>query len=156
MTKELERVKEHFRTLPFHLEIILFEEDTSTSVLAAQALGVEVGQIAKTLVFQGKDGQAVVVVTSGDVKVDQKKLRDVVGYKPKLANGQAVLEITGYPPGGVCPFGLDKELPVLIDVSMKRFPVVYAAAGTPNSAVPITVPQLLASTNGSLCDVCFG
>lgn len=156
----LERVKAHFARLPFPLEIILFEQSTSTSVLAAQALGVEVGQIAKTLVFKGKekeDGKApcVIVVTSGDVRVDSKRLKELVGFKPKFADGDEALAITGYPPGGVCPFGLPDDLPVYIDVSMNRFPVVYAAAGTANSAVPVTVEQLLAATGGQLCDVCY-
>lgn len=156
----LERVQAHFERLPFPLEIILFEQSTSTSALAAQALGVEVGQIAKTLVFKGKekeDGEvpSVIVVTSGDVKVDSKKLKELAGFKPKFADGDEALAITGYPPGGVCPFGLPLKIPVFIDVSMSRFPVVYAAAGTANSAVPVTVEQLLAATGGRLCDVCF-
>jgi len=155
----LERVKHFLNTLPFPLKIILFDECTRTSVLAAQALGVEVGQIAKTLVFKGKNNgdettQGVIVVTSGDVKVDTKKLKQLVGFRTRFADGDEALALTGFPPGGVCPFGLPKELPVYIDLSMKRFPVVYAAAGTDNSAVPVTVDQLLAATGGALCDVC--
>lgn len=155
----LERVKEYIGQLPFPLEIILFEQKTSTSDLAAKALGVEVGQIAKTLVFRGKENGAsappsVVVVTSGDVRVDTKKLKEIVGFKPKFADGEEALAITGFPPGGVCPFGLPPEIPVLIDESMARFPLVYAAAGTDNSAVPVTVEQLLAATGGRLCRVC--
>lgn len=155
----LQRVQKFFATLPFPLEIILFDECTSTSFLAARALGVEVGQIAKTLVFKGRENgetpkENLIIVTSGDVKVNTKKIRDLVGYKPRFANGEEALAITGYPPGGVCPFGLPPDLPVFIDVSMNRFPVVYAAAGTDNSAVPITVEQLLQATGGRLCDVC--
>jgi prolyl-tRNA editing enzyme YbaK/EbsC (Cys-tRNA(Pro) deacylase) len=150
----LERVKEFFAHMPLPPEIIILNQDTSTSALAAQALGVEVGQIAKTLVFTGKEGQGVVVVTSGDVRVDTKKLKQVVGFKPKFASGEEAQDLTGFPPGGVCPFALIKPLLVLIDVSMKRFPVVYAAAGTPNSAVPVDVSRLLEITGGQLCDVC--
>lgn len=155
----LERVKLHFQQLPFSLEIILFEQSTSTSVLAAQALGVEVGQIAKTLVFKGKVNEngeipSIVIVTSGDVRVDTKRLKELVGFKPSFANGDEALAITGYPPGGVCPFGLPTKIAVFIDLSMSRFPVVYAAAGTANSAVPVTMEQLLVATGGRLCDVC--
>lgn len=156
----LAKVKAFMAGLPFPLEIILLAEDTSTSVLAAQALGVKVGQIAKTLVFTGhKSGeegaQGVVVVTSGDVRVDQKKLKALVGFKPRFASGEEAFLLTGFPPGGVCPFGLKEDLQVYVDASMNRFPVVYAAAGTANSAVPVTVDQLLVATGGQLCDVCY-
>lgn len=160
----LERVEKYFQTLSFSLEIILFNESTRTSQLAAQALGVEVGQIAKTLVFvekkSGKTGMserdknAAIIVTSGDVKVDTKKLKQAVGCKMRFADGEEVLSLTGYPPGGVCPFALPKGLNIMIDESMRRFPIVYAAAGTDNSAVPVTVDQLLELTGGESCDVC--
>lgn len=157
----LHKVREFFKTLPFPLEVILFDESTKTSPLAAKALGVEVGQIAKTLVFTGRangeerKGRAV-VVTSGDARVDTKKLKKLVAFKPHFAGHEEVEELTGFPPGGVCPFALPDDFPVYIDVSMKRFPVVYAAGGTANSAVPITVEQLLVATRGTLCDVCEG
>lgn len=159
MTPPLERVKEYFKNLPFRLEVKLFDENTSTAPLAAQALGVEVGQIAKTLLFKPKansedNKKGVIVVTSGDVKVDTKKLKELVGFKTKFANGDEAQAITGYPPGGVCPFALPRDIPVYIDESMKRFPVVYAAGGTANSAVPITFEQLLSSTDGQACNVC--
>lgn len=155
----LERVKEFFSAQPFPLEVILLDESTKTSPLAAQALGVEVGQIAKTLVFtqKGNNGQAkpVLVVTSGDVRVDLKKLHQLTGFKPRFAHGEEAEEITGFPPGGVCPFGIPAEIDVYIDVSMSRFPVVYAAGGTANSAVPITIEQLLLVTDGRMCDICM-
>ncbi|MGI6587804.1 MAG: YbaK/EbsC family protein [Peptococcia bacterium] len=150
----LDRVREFFAQIPSPPEIIILEQNTSTAALAAEALGVEVGQIAKTLVFTGKKEQAVVVVTCGDVKVDIKKLKKVVGFKPKFASSTEVEVLTGFSPGGVCPFALLKPLPVFLDVSMKRFPLVYAAAGTPNSAVPIDFSRLLTLTDGQVCDVC--
>lgn len=156
----LEKVKRFMEDLSFSLEIILFDdENTSTSPLAAKALGVEVGQIAKSLVFQGKkkdspDPVGILVVTSGDVKVDIKRLKDLVGFKLRFANGDEAYSLTGFPPGGVCPFALPAEISVYIDSSLNRFSVVYAAAGTANSAVPITVEQLLMATEGQMCDVC--
>jgi len=150
----LDRVRRFFAKSSLPPEIIIFEQDTSTSALAAQALGVEIGQIAKSLVFIGKKGEAVMVVTCGDVKVDTKKLKDLVGFKPKFASCAEVEALTGYSPGGVCPFALQTDLPVYLDVSMKRYPVVYAAAGTHNTAVPLDFPRLLAITGGQSCDVC--
>jgi len=150
----LDRVRGFFAKISSPPEIIIFEQDTSTSSLAAQALGVEVGQIAKSLVFTGKKGEAVMIVTCGDVKVDTKKLKNLVGFKPKFATGPEVEALTGYSPGGVCPFALQTDLPVYLDVSMKRYPIVYAAAGTHNTAVPVEFSRLQAITGGRSCDVC--
>lgn len=149
----VERVKEYLRKLPFKLEVILFDACTHTSGLAAQALGVQEAQIAKTLVFVGKN-KAILVVASGDKRVDAKKLKSITGEKMKFANQEQVELFTGFPPGGVCPFDVNQNLGILIDISLKRFEVVYAAAGTPNSAVPVTVPQLLEATGGCQVDVC--
>lgn len=136
------------------IEIFEFEESTHTVELAARAVGVEAGQIAKSVLF-AVNGSMVMVVTSGDVKVSQGKLKKHLGVsgKVRLPDAEIIEEITGFPPGGVCPFALRQPVPVLIDVSMKRFPVVYIAAGTPHSAVPVTVEQLLAITGGELCDL---
>jgi len=150
----IEKVKEYLSHLPFQLEVIEFAANTHTSELAAQAVGVEVGQIAKSLLFVGKEEeQAVLVVTSGDRKVDAKKLKKKMGYKAKFANNEQVEDITGFNPGGVCPFALKKRIPILLDSSMLRFPVVYAAAGSAHSAVPITVEQLKEITAGEICDL---
>jgi Cys-tRNA(Pro) deacylase len=146
----IDKVKEFLD--PYGLRIIELEESTRTADLAAQALGVEVGQIAKTLAFVGKT-KAVLVVTSGDTRIDNKSLRKTVGEKMRMASPEEALELTGYAPGGVCPFGVAQDLRVLIDLSMERFPVVYAAAGTPNSAVPVSVEQLLTITGGTPCRV---
>jgi len=135
--------------MPEKLQVIEFDVSTHTSELAAQALGVEVGQIAKSLVFLCGD-TPVLVVTSGDVKVDQKKLKALTGGKVKFAPQEAVEEITGFPPGGVCPVALKNPVRIFIDQSLNRFPVVYAAAGSAASALPLTVEQLLKITGGEL------
>ena len=137
---------------PHGLQVMELDESTHTAPLAAKALGVEVGQIAKTLAFVGKT-KAVLVVTSGDTRIDNKALRDIVGEMMRMASPVETLELTGYAPGGVCPFGVPEGLPILIDLSMERFPEVYVAAGTPNSAVPMSVEELLAITGGQPCRV---
>jgi Cys-tRNA(Pro) deacylase len=146
----IEKVKEFLR--PHGLQVMELDASTHTAPLAAKALGVEVGQIAKTLAFVGKT-KAVLVVTSGDTRIDNKALRETVGEKMRMARPEEAWELTGYPPGGVCPFALPQDLPILIDSSMERFPVVYIAAGTPNSAVPVSVEKLLAITGGRPCRV---
>lgn len=150
----IEKVKSYLEQLPVKLEVIEFQADTHTSELAAKALGVEAAQIAKSLLFVGKgEAQAALVVTCGDMKVDQKKLKQQLGYKVKFATPEQVMDITGFTPGGVCPFALKKTIPIFLDTSMQRFPVVYAAAGNAHSAVPVTVEQLVQVTGGQVCDL---
>ncbi|WZL71898.1 YbaK/EbsC family protein [Clostridiaceae bacterium 35-E11] len=152
MGSTLTKVKEYMQTLPIELEIIEFEEgSTKTAQMAADQLGVEVGQIAKSILFVTEKGP-VLVVTSGDVKVNSSKFKKTVGEKPKIANYEQCEEITGFQPGGVCPFALKNPIKIFIDKSMERFDVVYAAAGTANTAVPVTVEELLMVTKGELVD----
>ncbi|KJS82974.1 MAG: prolyl-tRNA synthetase [Peptococcaceae bacterium BICA1-8] len=152
--KPIERVKDFLKKQEIKLEVIEFPEGaTETCELAAQALGVLPAQIAKTLVFVGKKSN-VLVVTCGDERVDQKKLKEYIGDKFRFARGEEVEELTGFPPGGVCPFALKSELPIIIDKSIERYPVVYTAAGNAGSAVPVTLEQLLEVTHGKLLSVC--
>ncbi|NTW38032.1 MAG: YbaK/EbsC family protein [Syntrophobacteraceae bacterium] len=141
--------------LKWGIEVWEFVEPTPNSHAAARAVGCSVGEIAKSiLVLVG--GAPFLVVTSGDAKVKNAKLKQATGLtgKVRLPDAEDVVRYTGYAPGGVCPFLLPHGLPVLIDRSMRRFPKVYAAAGSDHSAVPITVEQLLAITGGREVDVC--
>ncbi|MGI6038219.1 MAG: YbaK/EbsC family protein, partial [Limnochordia bacterium] len=139
--ESIQRVKAWLE--PHGVEVLELAADTRSAPLAAQALGVEVGQIAKTLVFVGKKQRAV-VVTCGDTRIDTRKLKELTGEKMRFASPEETYEITGYPPGGVCPFALNDEVIILIDSSLERYPVVYAAAGTAQSAVPLSKEQLVA------------
>jgi len=141
--------------LNWGIEVWEFAEPTPNSRAAAQAVGCSVAEIAKSiLVLVG--GRPVLVVTSGDAKVKNAKLKETTGFtgKVRLPEAEDVVRHTGYAPGGVCPFLLPKGLPVLLDSSMRRFPRVYAAAGNDHSAVPITFEQLLEVTGGAEADVC--
>lgn len=153
----VERVRRYLAQFPYHIEIYEFDESTRTAELAARAVGVEVGQIAKSILFLVGE-EPVMVVTSGDVKVSQSRLKQHLGAKGKvkMADAEATAAITGFPPGGVCPFALQQPVRVLIDASLRRFPVVYIAAGSPRSAAPVTVEQLLTITGGEPCDLCIG
>ena len=137
------------------IEVWEFEEPTPNSEAAAKAVGCSVGEIAKSILFI-IGGTPVVVVTSGDVRVKGSKLKQAVGLtgKARLPEAGEVIAHTGYAPGGVCPFLLPEGLMVLIDASMRRFPLVYAAAGNEHSAVPVTVDQLLEITGGAEVNVC--
>lgn len=151
--RDIERVQAYVQQRMPHLQVIEFQQDTSTSALAAAALDTEVGQIAKSMLFKAKTGQYFLVVSAGDVRMDTKALRDLIGSKVRMANAEEVVEITGFPVGGVCPFDLRVEVPVYLDDSLKRYDVVYTAAGTPNSALPITYEELMEITGGRPCNV---
>lgn len=136
------------------LQIILFDSSTHTSELAAETLGVAVGQIAKSLVFLA-DGEPVVVVTCGDKKVNTKELARQIGCKKlKFADSATVEETTGFPPGGVSPVGLLTPLPVYVDKSLYQYDVVYAAAGTANSALPVSTARLQEVIGAEVVDAC--
>lgn len=151
--EKIEKVRTYLESKNPHLKIIVLEEDTSTSFLAAQALGTEVGQIAKSILFKTKDDDFLMIVSAGDVKIDNKAVRQLIGSRVRMANAEEVEQITGFSIGGVCPFALRQDVPIFLDESLKRFEVVYAAAGTSNTALPISFEELCRVTGGQPCQV---
>ena len=137
------------------IEVREFQEPTPTSEAAARAVGCSVAEIAKSILFI-IGAHPVVVVTSGDMKVKTSRLKQAAQLtgRARLPEAHEVQHHTGYAPGGVCPFLLPKDLRVMVDASMRRFPRVYAAAGNDHSAVPVTVDQLLEITGGAEVEVC--
>ena len=134
------------------LRAIEFEPgSTPTAVLAAQQLGVEVGNIAKSLLFVSKDGRYFMVVCPGDRKVANAKLKAAIGAKTRMANGEETRAATGFLPGGVCPFGVE-GVEILLDASLQDFDTIYPAAGTDSSGVPMSFEQLKRITGGRVCD----
>lgn len=138
------------------LSIRHFDESTATSELAAQAIGCVVGQIAKSICIL-VDGDPILVVASGDQQVDDRKIAtlfEVGRKKVKLAKPDQCIEIYGYAPGGVPPVGhRTPGIPVYLDEMLKRYDVVYAAAGTANDNFGMTIEQLETLTNGTWADV---
>ena len=153
MSAKLKRVQDYIDGFGLGLKAFELEETTRTSELAAAALGVEVGQIAKSILFMA-DAQPVMVVASGDVKIKSGKLKRIAGAsRVKMADAPTVKEYTGYDVGGVCPLALPVRMRIFLDQSMKRFPVVYAAAGTPRSVLPVKMDQLETVTGGEWADL---
>ncbi len=135
------------------LRALEFEPDsTATSVLAAGKLGCAVAQIAKSLLFLGRDGSRFMVVAPGDRRVSQSKLKAAVGVKFRMTRPEETREATGYEPGGVCPFALDPSIRVFVDEGLRRWPTIYPAAGTTSSGVPMTFEQLVSLTRGTIGD----
>lgn len=125
---------------------------TPTSPLAAAQIGCQVGQIAKSLVFRDKKGGFHLVLMAGDAKVSSGKLKRTVGAEVSMATPDETFSITGFRVGGVCPFGVE-GVPIWLDASLKAWPVVYPAAGTDASGVPVTYEKLLEVTGAQECDV---
>ena len=124
---------------------------TPTAVLAAQKLGVAVGNIAKSLLLIAKDGRYFMVVCPGDRKIANSKLKAATGVKTRMADAAQTLQATGFPPGGVCPFGVE-GIEILLDASLASFETIYPAAGTDSSGVPMSFEELRQITGGRTCD----
>lgn len=137
----LEKAESYLKKAGFLDHVIELKESTATVALAAEALGVEPGMIAKTMSFlQGE--QPVLILTEGTAKVDNRKYKDTFHVKAKMIPFEQVEEVTGHAPGGVCPFGIKDGIEVYLDESLKRFETVYPAAGDDHSAVRLTIPEL--------------
>ncbi|MFB9868946.1 YbaK/EbsC family protein [Vreelandella sulfidaeris] len=136
-------------------DITIEELDTSTATveLAAQAHGVAPGQIAKTLAFKVGE-QPLLIVASGDARIDNRKIRDTFGGKAKMLDADTVMELTSHPIGGVCPFGLVTNIPVYCDESLRAYDEVLPAAGSPTSAVRLSPQRLADLVNAQWVDVC--
>ena len=129
--------------------------DTSTAEAAAQAVGAPLGSIVKTLVFLA-DGTPLLVLVSGDRRADVHRLRATLGLSKKrlrIAQPAEVLDSTGFEVGGVPPVGHWTTVRTVIDRTLGRFDVVWAAAGSPNAVFPISYSQLVAITGGEVMDL---
>ena len=115
---------------------------------------MEDGMIAKTMSFlQGE--KAVLILTEGTAKVDNRKYKNVFHTKAKMIPFEKVEEIVGHAPGGVCPFGVKSEIEIYLDESLKKFEVVYPAAGNDHSAVKLTISELEQASDAlGWVDVC--
>lgn len=125
---------------------------TPTSELAAARIGVAVGQIAKSMLFKGKNGSFYLAVCPGDRRVCSKKMKGETGTKVRMARGDETEAVTGFRPGGVCPFGVE-GVETLLDIGLAEYPLIYPAAGNDASGVPVTFEQLKRITGGRVVDV---
>ncbi len=138
----LEKVREYLKKYNRDKDIIELSQSSATVALAAEALGVDAARIAKTLSFKTPDG-AILVVTAGDARINNKKFKEVFGLKAKMLSPDEVIEFTGHVIGGVCPFAVEnKNVKIYLDISLKRFDTVYPACGSGNSAIELTCEEL--------------
>ncbi|MGN1407106.1 YbaK/EbsC family protein [Lactobacillus sp.] len=123
------------------VDVIELPESSATVALAAQALNTEPDQIAKTLSYLVND-QPILIVMAGEARTDNRKYKDTFHKKAKMIPFDQVEDYIGHAPGGVCPFGVKDNVKVYLDQSLKRHETVFPAAGSENSAVKLTIPQL--------------
>lgn len=149
----LQSVRDFFLARQLDIPIIELDVSTATVALAAQAHGVEPGRIAKTLAFRLGDGRVILLVASGDRRIDNQKFKLAFG-KGKMLAVEEVAELTGHPVGGVCPFGLAQPLAIYLDTSLQSYDEVLPAAGATHSAVRISPMQMADVTQGEWVEVC--
>lgn len=152
----VQTVREYLAAYGKDDSIVEFTVSSATVELAAKAVGTIPARIAKTLSFQNQAGDGcILIVTAGDAKVDNRKFKDHFGFKARMLAHEDTLAFTGHAVGGVCPFALPEDVQVYLDVSMRRFDIIYPAAGSANSAVPMTCEELeRCARAASWVDVC--
>ena len=149
----LESVRAFLQANAPDIELIETDDSSSTVELAAKVHGVEPAQIAKTICLRVGD-KTLLIVTSGIARLDNRKVKDVLGGKGRMLDPEQVLAVTGHSVGGVCPFGLPSPLPVYCDISLRRFKEVVPAAGSGNAALKIATERLVELTSAIWVDVC--
>ena len=149
-----QRVQDALVERGFANQVVELPDSTRTSAEAAAAVGCAVAQIAKSLVFRGKQsGAAILVIASGGNRVDEKKLKALAGENIGKPDADFVREQTGFVIGGVPPIGHAQPLRTFIDQDLWRYAEIWAAAGHPNAVFPLTPNELAAMTGGQVADV---
>jgi prolyl-tRNA editing enzyme YbaK/EbsC (Cys-tRNA(Pro) deacylase) len=150
----IEKVKAYFEKFNMKERIREFGVSSATVELAAAALNCAPQKIAKTLSFF-VDGKAILIVTAGDCKIDNKKYKAHFGTKMKMLNPDEVINLIGHAVGGVCPFAVNEGVAIFLDESLKRFDTVFPACGSDNSAIELTIEELEKYSNYTAwVDVC--
>lgn len=148
------KAKEHLTKYNLEQNIIVFNESSATVELAAKALNCKCADIAKTMGFI-IDDKAILIITAGDQKIDNSKYKATFHNKAKMIPFSDVETIIGYEVGGVCPFGINPNIEVYLDNSLKSHNIIYPACGSHNSAVKLTIKELeIASNFKEWIDVC--
>lgn len=137
----IEKVKEYFSQFDMADRVTEFDVSSATVELAAKALGTEPARIAKSMSFLVAD-EAIIIVTAGDTRIDNKKYKAFFGTKAKMLSPEQLVDMVGHAIGGVCPFAINKGVTVYLDDSLKRFETVFPAAGSSNSCIELTIPEL--------------
>lgn len=137
----VDKVKKYFSQYGMDSRILEFDVSSATVDLAAAALNCEPGRIAKTLSFMVQD-TPILIVSAGDVKIDNAKYKAFFGKKAKMLTADQVMELVGHAVGGVCPFAIKDGVTVYLDDSLKKYETVFPACGSSNSAIELTIEEM--------------
>ena len=150
----LENAKEHLKKYGLDNKIKEFDVSSATVKEAALALNCNEAEIAKTLSFLVND-KPILIVTAGNRKIDNAKYKSKFRDKAKMIKAFEVESLIGHKVGGVCPFGVNNDVDIYLDISLKDFDIVYPACGSSNSAIPLTLKELEEASNyKEWIDVC--
>ena len=150
----IEKVKEYFKQFNLETKIQEFPVSSATVDLAAKALNCEPCRIAKSLSFL-VNNNAILIITAGDTKVDNKKFKEIFQTKAKMLTPEEVKTLIDHEIGGVCPFAVNEGVKIYLDESLKRFTTVFPACGSANSAIELTIEELEKYSNyKQWVDVC--
>ena len=154
LSPSAQQVQNKLADLGYPNQVVEMSDSTRTAAEAAQAVGCGVEQIAKSILFKaGQSGKAIMVVTSGINRVDEKKVRSLIGEPVKKADADFVRLQTGYAIGGVPPLGHANPLLILVDQDLLKYEEIWAAAGTPFAVFKLTPSQLVQMTAGRVANV---
>jgi prolyl-tRNA editing enzyme YbaK/EbsC (Cys-tRNA(Pro) deacylase) len=155
MKEATRRVVAAGEALGLDIAITLHQQSTRTAEEAAQACGCVVGQIVKSLVFKGAGShRPILLLVSGANRVDERAVAEVIGESLVRPDARFVREVTGYAIGGIPPFGHATTLATYLDRDLLRHPVVWAAAGTPDSVFSVAPAALARATGATVLQVC--
>jgi len=154
LSSSAQRVQEALKVLGLELQVVELQETTKTSADAARAVGCEVGQIAKSLVFRGQKTQRpILVIASGSNRVNEKRVGELISEPLGKADADFVRQKTGFVIGGVPPVGHAEKLEIFIDEDLLRYSEIWAAAGTPNAVFKLTPSDLVRMTEGRVIGI---
>jgi prolyl-tRNA editing enzyme YbaK/EbsC (Cys-tRNA(Pro) deacylase) len=154
LTPSAQKVQNALRDLGFSNQVVEHQMTTRTSAEAAQAIGCEVGQIAKSLVFQGKQThRPLLVIASGSNRVNEKKIAPFISEPLGKADADYVRTHTGFVIGGVPPIGHLEKIEIFIDQDLLQYDEIWAAAGNPNSVFKLTPAELVEMTRGRVVSI---
>ena len=150
----LAKAKEYLKKFELENKIMEFPVSSATVEEAAKAINCKEGEIVKTLSFI-VDDKPILIAISGDSKIDNSKFKEEFHTKARMIPFDSVEDLTGHAVGGVCPFGINENVDVYLDNSLKRFEIIYPACGSSNSAVKLTLNELEKTSNyKKWVDVC--
>lgn len=154
LSKNAARVQAALADFGLDLEVVELPNSTRTAPEAAAAIGCKVEQIVKSLIFKTKSGKPILITASGTNRVNEKRVREIIGEKIARADAEFVHEVTGYPIGGIPPLAHKQIIETIIDQDLMPYDEIWAAAGTPNAVFKLTPQQLVLITDGRIDRIC--